>query len=298
MKFASFSYEGNSDYGVLNDTETKLIPMKVLLNRLNKEVPKDLISFIRIYSNDVVDEIGDIMSELDDRGISIKSLKLEAPIPYPRRNLFCLGKNYIEHAEEIKNVLKDNTDIPSYPIYFSKIADPAVGHLDEIVVPNNLIATLDYEVELAIIIGKDGKDIPPGEVNNYIFGYTIANDITLRNFQTKHAQWFKSKSFDTFAPMGPYIVDKSILDYPPKLDISCKVNDEMRQNFNTDKLIFDIPYIISDLSKGLTLRAGDIILTGTPAGVGLGFNPPKYLVSGDIVECAIEKIGVLVNYIK
>lgn len=298
MNFASFLYKGNRDYGVLNNNKTKVIPMKILLNELNKEIPNNLLEFIEMYSSNLITDINYTISLNNHKGIPLKDVRLIAPIPNPRRNIFCLGKNYVDHAKEIKHVLKDTIDIPPFPIYFSKIADPAIGHLDTVLIPTNLMTTLDYEVELAIIIARDGKDISPEKVEDYIFGYTIANDITSRHIQTKHVQWFKSKSLDTFAPMGPYIVHKSEIEYPPKLDITCKVNDEIRQNFNTEKLIFDISYIISDLSKGLTLRAGDIILTGTPAGVGVGFNPPKFLQHGDIIECTIDKIGVLVNYIE
>lgn len=170
--------------------------------------------------------------------------------------------------------------------------------MDKVIIPKDYSHNFDYEVELAVIIGKDGKDIPFEEAEDYIFGYTIGNDITVRDIQKKHIQWFKGKSLDTCTSIGPYIVHKSAIPFPVDLDISSKVNGEIRQKSNTKDLIFDIPTIISDLSKGLTLRAGDIILTGTPAGVGAGFKPPKYLKPGDIVECYIEKIGSLTNIIE
>lgn len=298
MNFVSFLYEENEDYGILSEDKTKVIPMSVLLNKLNEEVPSNLLEFIVMYSSNLISEIRNILQSNNYDSISVKDIRILSPITYPRRNIFCIGKNYVDHAKEIKHVLKDSVDIPLNPIYFSKIADPAIGHLDTIKIPGNFSNSLDYEVELAIIIGKDGKDIPANRVEEYIFGYTIANDITCRDIQTKHRQWFKSKSFDTFAPIGPYIVHKSVIEYPPSLNISCKINDEIRQNFNTEKLIFDIAYIVSDLSKGLTLRAGDIILTGTPSGVGVGFDPPKYLRSGDVIENTIEKIGTLINYVE
>lgn len=199
---------------------------------------------------------------------------------------------------EVKSLPGGKAAIPDHPIYFTKVADPVIGHMDKVLIPKDYTEKIDYEVELAIIIGKDGKDISPEDVESHIFGYTIGNDISARDVQTKHVQWFKGKSLDTFTPMGPWIVHKSEIEFPVELDIRCKVNNEIRQNSNTKNLIFDIPYIISDLSKGLTLRAGDIILTGTPAGVGIGFSPHKYLKSGDVVECFIEKIGTLVNVIE
>lgn len=298
MKFISYIYDGKENYGVLDENDTKVIPMELLLEKINKEIPKNLQEFIRIYSNTIIPDLESALNESNNNGISLDDVKITAPIPYPRRNVFCLGKNYADHAMEVKSIPGGKADIPDYPIYFTKVTDPAIGHMDKVTIPKEYTEKIDYEVELAVIIGKDGKNISPEEVEDYIFGYTIGNDISARDIQTKHVQWFKGKSLDTFTPMGPYIVDKSEISFPVELDISCKVNDEIRQNSNTKNLIFDIPTIISDLSKGLTLRSGDIILTGTPAGVGMGFTPPKFLTSGDKVECYIEKIGSLINYVK
>lgn len=298
MHFASYVYNEKKDYGILNKAKNQIVPMKKLLKKLQKDVPENLLKFIQIYSNDLTIEINKILENNGTRGIPLEEVKLLAPIPYPRRNLFCLGKNYIGHVQEIsKDALKEQADIPKYPIYFSKVADPAIGNGDQIIMSQGTNIDLDYEVELAVIISKDGKNIPLEKTEDYIFGYTICNDITSRSYQTKHSQWFKGKSMDTFSSIGPYITHKTNIEYPPKLDIICKVNNEVRQSSNTEQLIFDIPYIISDLSDGLMLRAGDIILTGTPAGVGMGFSPPRYLKKGDIVECYIEKLGKLINYI-
>ena len=157
---------------------------------------------------------------------------------------------------------------------------------------------VDYEVELAVIIGKEGKDIKEDEALNYVFGYTIANDISARNLQGKHGQWFKGKSVDNYAPLGPYILTADELENPSGLQLKCYVNDELRQNANTKDLVFSIPRVISDLSRGLTLRRGDVILTGTPSGVGLGFKPYKFVKSGDVIRCEIDKLGSLTTYIK
>lgn len=297
MKFVSYIYDSKNDYGILSEDENSVIPMKVLLSKLNMEIPENLIEFIRISSDILILDLKKLLNENEIIGVSMVDLKLTAPIPNPKKNVFCLGKNYIDHAMEI-DIPGIEPDIPEFPIYFTKVTDPAMGHMDNVLIPNNITEMGDYEVELAIIVGKDGKDISPEDAENYIFGYSIANDISARDIQTKHNQWFKGKSFDTFTPMGPYLVHKSVVVFPIELDISCKVNGELRQNSNTKNLIFDIPYIISDLSKGLTLRAGDIILTGTPAGVGMGLNPPIYLKSEDVVECHIEKLGTLINTIK
>lgn len=295
MKFISYIYDGREDYGILD--KGSIVPMASLLGHLGKAIPENLLEFIRIYSDSLIKDFEVVLSTEDIEKIPYDDVKVTAPIPSPRRNVFCLGKNYKDHALEMKGFTDVKTDIPEYPIYFTKVADPCIGHMDKVIVPKGYTEKVDYEVELAIIIGKDGKDIPKEKAEEYIFGYTIANDISARDIQTKHSQWFKGKSLDTFTPVGPYIVHKAQIGFPVELDISCKVNGELRQNSNTKHLIFDIPYIISDLSKGLTLRAGDIILTGTPAGVGMGFDPPKLLKSGDVVECYIEKIGTLTNII-
>lgn len=297
MKFLSYVYKGNEGYGVLNDKHNSVIPMDTLLKKLNKKVPETLLEFICSYSDSLIPELRKALDDIDE-GLPLDDIKLTAPIPYPRRNVFCLGKNYIGHAMEIKSLPTGESDVPKHPIYFSKIADPAIGHMDKIIIPKDYTMDIDYEVELAVIIGKDGKDIPPEKAEEYIFGYTIGNDITARDIQKKHIQWLKGKSLDSFTLMGPWIVHKSEIEFPVELEIVSKVNGEIRQKSNTKKLIFDIPYIISDLSKGLTLRAGDIIMTGTPEGVGMGYNPPRFLKPGDVVECHIEKIGTLVNIVE
>lgn len=298
MKFLSYIFYDQESYGVLKESKNTVVPMTTLLNLLGRHCPSTLLSFIQMYSDSLNSEIEQILDENYADEIPIEEIKLRAPIAYPRRNVFCLGKNYAEHAMEVKSLPGGEAKIPDYPIYFTKICDPAIGDMDEVIIPKDYTEKIDYEVELALIIGKDGKDISPEDAESYIFGYTIANDISARDIQTKHIQWFKGKSLDTFTPMGPYIVDKGEIKFPVELDISCRVNGETRQSSNTKNLIFDLAYIISDLSKGLTLRAGDIILTGTPSGVGIGFKPHKYLKSGDIVECSIEKIGTLKNKIR
>ena len=296
MKFISYIYDGKEGYGIVD--ENSIVPMNALLKVLGKNTPESLLDFICTYSDSLLGDLKAVLSKENIEKIPYDRVKITAPIPHPRRNIFCLGKNYREHALEIKSLPGGKTAIPDYPIYFTKVADPCIGHMDKVIIPKEYSENIDYEVELALVIGKDGRDIPMEKAEEYIFGYTIANDITARDIQKKHVQWFKGKSLDTFTPVGPYIVHRSLIDFPVELDISCRVNGEIRQKSNTKHMIFDIPYIISDLSKGLTLRAGDIILTGTPAGVGMGFDPPRFLKAGDVVECYIEKIGTLVNIVE
>lgn len=301
MKFLTYLHNNRENYGILSNNDFSVIPMDIILEKIGKEVPENLLAFIRIYSDDLLFDFKKILELNELEGIPLDEVKVLAPIPYPRRNVFCLGKNYIDHAKEVDSLpgskLKES-GVPSEPIYFSKVADPAIGHKDNIIISREYTDKLDYEVELAIIISKDGKNISHSEAEDYIFGYTIGNDISARDVQGRHIQWFKGKSLDTATSIGPWIVHKSEIASPVELDINCKVNNETFQNSNTKHLIFDIATIISDLSKGLTLRAGDIILTGTPAGVGMGMNPPRFLKSGDTVECYIEKIGTLINYVQ
>lgn len=293
MFLLTYSYNNTQSAGFLNEEKNGIIPAsEVLQGAANL----DMIGIIEIFNNFNLKELKNTINTYKD-AISLNEVKVLSPIPFPKRNIICLGKNYLDHISEVKSLKNVNSDIPQKPIYFSKIAYPAIGHEDVVNSHSNLVKQLDYEVELAIIIGKKCKNVSMEEAEDIIFGYTIANDISARDIQTTHGQWHKGKSFDTFCPIGPYIVHKSSISFPPKLKIQSYVNNELRQNGNTDNLIFDIPYIISDLSSGITLYPGDIILTGTPAGVGAGFNPPRYLKPGDRVDCVIEGIGTLSNTI-
>ncbi len=223
---------------------------------------------------------------------------LRAPIPYPKQDVICLGVNYLEHAREAARFEKDSFDIQSsYPVYFSKRVNEAAGHRQGIPAYEDIVDSLDYEAELAVIIGKDARNVREEDALDYIFGYTILNDMSARNLQTRHTQWYFGKSLDGFTPMGPSIVTKDEISYPPKLKIQTLVNGELRQSSSTDLLIFDIGYVIHELSQGMTLKAGTIISTGTPKGVGMGFTPPRFLHKGDVIECKIEKLGTLVNQI-
>jgi len=291
MNFVTYNYQGNEQIGICQTDQ--VVSLTELLNSPIDSM-LDLISSFQPEWLNIMDER---LKSGEYRTIPVSSVKLLAPIPYPRRNVFCLGKNYVEHAQEIKLTGITDTSIPQHPIYFTKVASPAIGQNDPILVSRQVTTQVDYEVELAIVIGRDGINIKPEEAEEYIFGYTIANDVSARNLQANHLQWFKGKSLNNFCPLGPVLVHKSAFPLPLHLEIQCRINGELRQNSNTKNMIFDIPHIISDLSKGMTLKAGDIICTGTPSGVGMGFEPPRYLADGDVMECYIEKIGKLTNQI-
>ena len=297
MKYLTYEINSEMSYGVLVD-ENNILPLKPIIQEFGLNNAPDLLSFIRQYNIQTVNDILEALPRYAEQMIPLNSVKLLSPIPYPRRNIFCVGKNYAEHAAEIANIGASNSSIPKEPIYFSKVADPAIGDGSLISIRSEFASLLDYETELVIVIGKDGKDIAEEEADNYIFGYAIGNDISARDIQNKKLQWFKGKSLDNAAVIGPWIVSKDEFTLPLELNISSKVNGEIRQQSNTKNLIFNIAHIISDLSQGLTLRAGDLIMTGTPAGVGIAMDPLGVLKSGDVVECKIAGIGTLINEVK
>lgn len=231
--------------------------------------------------------------------IPLSEVTLLAPIPHPRQDVICLGINYHAHAEEAARYSAEAfTKKRPIPIYFSKRVTEAVPPEGFIESHPGLVERLDYEVELAVIIGKTARAVKAEDAADYIFGYTVLNDVSARLLQTTHKQWYFGKSLDGFTPIGPCITTADEISFPPALKISARVNGELRQDATTDLLITGIPAIIEELSSGMTLLPGTIIATGTPAGVGMGFDPPKFLSPGDVVECSIEKIGTLRNTVR
>ena len=221
-----------------------------------------------------------------------EQVRICSPIPVPKQDLICLGVNYWSHIEETIEV-EDYTQKED-AIYFSKRANYTSGTGD--VIPcHEVVDGLDYEVELGVIIGRNAFNVSREDAVSYVFGYTIINDVSARNLQFRHKQWYRGKSLDGFTPMGPCIVTAADLGDGSGLTLTCKVNGELRQNSNTDLLIQDVAGTIAELSQGMTLQKGTIISTGTPSGVAMGFKPPKFLKPGDVVECEIDKIGVLRN---
>lgn len=225
-----------------------------------------------------------------------------APIPVPRRNILCVGKNYTEHAKEFTGSGFDSSAssladaIPKAPIVFTKFPETVIGPNDPIRYPHGASEQLDYEAELGVIIGTKGVNIPKNKALDHVFGFTIINDMTARDRQASHKQWFLGKSLDTFCPMGPWIATKEEFNLKTA-QLRCWVNGELRQDVCTSDLIFDVPTLIETISQSITLYPGDIIATGTPAGVGIGFKPPKFLQVGDEVAIEITELGRLVNRI-
>lgn len=238
--------------------------------------------------------------------IPTAGLIFDAPIPRPRRNIFCVGKNYHEHAHEFARSGFDSSAdpskagggaVPDAPIVFSKVPECVIAPGAAIEIDPAASTAIDYEAELAVVIGKGGRGIKKAEALNHIWGCTIVNDVTARDLQGKYKQWIIGKSQDTFCPMGPVLVSADELEIA-NIDVKCWVNGELRQDANTRDLIFDVPTLIETISAGITLYPGDIIATGTPVGVGIGFNPPKYLKHGDTVKIALSGIGVLENPVR
>lgn len=231
--------------------------------------------------------------------LPLTEVKVLAPIPHPMQDVICLGMNYQKHKTEAEQYNKDAfTRERGSAVYFSKRAtycpgpgEPIPGHFD-------IVDRLDYECELAVVLGREAKNVPEEEARGYVFGYTIVNDVSARNLQTGHKQWYFGKGLDGFTPMGPCIVTADEFAFPPAQPIRCYINGEKRQDAVTDEQIFTVPYVIHELSQGMTLAAGTVIATGTPAGVGMGFDPPKFLKTGDVVRCEIEGIGSLENTVE
>jgi 2-keto-4-pentenoate hydratase/2-oxohepta-3-ene-1,7-dioic acid hydratase in catechol pathway len=284
--------------GLITNDDLYVIPLKRSEEILNGSsiIPNSMIECIK-QGKIFVEHVSKLAATFKNQTklhIPLKSVKLLAPIPRPEKNIFCIGKNYAEHAIEMGSA----EDIPEHPMVFTKAPTTVVGHNAEVLSHSDITNQLDYEGELAVVIGKQGSAISREDALEYVFGYTILNDITARDIQSKHKQFFLGKSLDTSCPIGPWIVHHSAIEDPNNLNIQTYVNGELRQNSNTSNFIFDIQEIISVLSKGMTLEPGDIIATGTPAGVGKGFKPPKYLKGDDIIKIDIEKIGFLQNTIK
>lgn len=233
---------------------------------------------------------------LPDERISPDRMKILAPIPHPAQDVICLGMNFADHTEEAAkfhpSMLREG-----YAVYFSKRVNEAVADGDAINAHDDLTQQLDYEAEIAFILGKDAYHVPAERAQEYVFGYTILNDVSAREVQTRHKQFYFGKSLDGFTPMGPCIVTADEFSFPPVIGIRCFVNGEMRQNGCTDQWIYGIQDVIADLSAGMTLRAGTIVSMGTPAGVGMGLEPPKFLKKGDIVKCEADGLGSLTNFI-
>ncbi len=226
--------------------------------------------------------------------VPLAGVKLHAPL-HPKKNVFCVGRNYLAHAEEGARVRGEALDLPDVPTYFSKAPTAIAGPDQVLELSSDVSPKYDWEAELGVVIGTTARDVPEADALSVVFGYMCLNDVTARDLQRSHIQWFKGKSLDNSCPIGPWIVDAADIGDAQKLDIKLRVNGVEKQSSNTSKMIFNLKQIIANLSHGITLHPGDIIASGTPEGVGFARVPPEFLKDGDVMEVEIEKIGILSN---
>lgn len=292
MRVLTFKRGGRVEVGVLKDDGLEVVPVNYLgctAHNMN-----EFLDLMTPEKEKKLEKNKELM-----RGIPIREIKIISPIPVPKQDIICLGINYYAHAEEAAKFHDEafGGERP-VPIYFSKRVNLAVSDEEMIDGHWDIVDGLDYEVELGVVIGKDARNVSQKDAFDYVFGYTIINDFSARNLQTAHKQWYFGKGLDEFTAIGPWIVTKNEFENPPALGIRCYVNDELRQDSNTSMMITGVAEVISQLSQGMTLKAGTMIAMGTPAGVGMGFDPPKFLQKGDAVRCEIDGIGSITNYIK
>ncbi|MDL5158872.1 fumarylacetoacetate hydrolase family protein [Actinomycetospora termitidis] len=290
MKLVTFAAGGREGVGRVDDDGSTVLDLAAVVGE------RTLLAVIEEW-----DVLGPRLAAATDLP-AVDAPVLRAPIPRPRRDLFAVGKNYREHVAEFGRSGYDtpqrSEDLPEKPIVFSKATTAVTGPYDDVEAHAGITRELDYEAELAVIIGRGGRGIGRDEALGHVWGYTIVNDVTARDVQRDHKQWLLGKSLDTHAPMGPWAVSADEVGDLAALEVSSTVNGEPRQKAPVADLIFDVPELIRVISAGITLLPGDVIATGTPAGVGIGFDPPRFLTTGDVVECAITGLGSLRNTIR
>ncbi|MFJ3464475.1 fumarylacetoacetate hydrolase family protein [Achromobacter spanius] len=285
MRIASYSKNGEAGVGLVSDDGLSIAPLA--LDDAGRQLGAQAVIDLAAAGRPIPETLAPLR---------LSDVILRAPLPRPRRNVWCVGRNYHAHAKELSaSVFKDNDANPeSWPIVFTKVPECVVGPRAQVLLPVGVSTQIDYEAELGVVIGKTGKNIARGAAMEHVFGYTVINDVTARDVQMRHQQWDMGKSFDTFCPMGPWIVTADAFD-GTRTRVRCWVNGELRQDGPTENMIFDIPTLIETISRGITLYPGDVIATGTPAGVGMGMTPPRYLVAGDVVRVEVEGLGSIEN---
>jgi 2-keto-4-pentenoate hydratase/2-oxohepta-3-ene-1,7-dioic acid hydratase in catechol pathway len=287
VKLLTYILDDTATPGLLRDDET-IIDLSAVVPHLLALLDGGRATLERVHA----------LAEVDDApAISLADVRLLAPIPTPRRNVMCVGKNYAAHTRESYEARGERVEEIEYPVIFTKATTSIIGPYDDIPFDAAVSEQMDYEAELAVIIGRRIKNATREEATAAVFGYTVLNDVTARDLQTLHKQFFKGKSLDGSCPIGPWIVTADAIPDPYRRRITCHVNGELRQDSAGEMMTFDIPTIIGHLSRGMTLLPGDIIATGTPSGVGFAMKPPRFLRLGDVVECAIEGIGAIRNRI-
>ncbi|KPV39710.1 hypothetical protein AN478_11425 [Thiohalorhabdus denitrificans] len=295
MRLISFQREGSTRIGLVELEAGRVVDLQAVEPRL----PRDMADFVAGGEASLNAALEAAEQAPAEARPALEEVSVLAPLPQPTRNVVCVGKNYAAHAGEFSGTAGSASgvsgDLPEYPIFFTKAPTAVSGPGQPIPAHLDPTESVDYEGELAVVIGRGGRGIPAAEAFDHVFGYTIVNDVTSRTLQKRHTQWFLGKSLDGFCPMGPLLVTADELSELDTVEVTTHVNGERRQAGRLDDLIFDIPTLIETLSAGMTLQPGDIIATGTPEGVGAGFDPPRYLRSGDRVEVHVSGIGTLRN---
>lgn len=291
MRIATCKYNDQLHLAVVQDKS-------VYFPAMSNDWPVEINSMLELIDSGEksLQDLRKIVAKADtSQWLPLSKVELISPIPRPRQNIMCLGWNYSEHVEETAGKALEAPKAPKYPIVFTKAASSMNGPYADIPVDLEVSDKMDWEVELAVVIGKSGQKISKAQALDHVFGYSIINDVSARDTQRRHKQFFVGKSFTGACPMGPWIVTADEIVDPQNLNLKSLVNNEIKQDSNTKYQIFDVASVIETLSQGMVLEAGDIIATGTPSGVGYVRNPPEYLMPGDVVECEIEKIGKIAN---
>ena len=309
MKLASFSTTAipKVRIGIVQNSE--IIDVDLAARALNIIPHEQMLDLLEQYGQGM-HELNAILDKAGGRRFSevktfteigavhnLSDIQLAAPIPRPRKNLMCLGWNYADHAKETALIRGQDTKAPEYPVIFTKAPTTVNSPYGNIIIDPRVSVEVDWEVELAVIIGNGGKNISEEDAMSHVFGYTVLNDVSARDLQSRHKQFFKGKSIDGYCPMGPWIVTDDEIKDPQQLEVRLRVNGITKQEGNTSMMVFPIRTIIAILSQGMTLEPGDIIATGTPSGVGFARNPPEFLKAGDVMETEVEGIGILRNVV-
>ncbi|MBC7393707.1 MAG: fumarylacetoacetate hydrolase family protein [Variovorax sp.] len=284
MRFASWSWGGRDHVGTISQDGREATPLAV------RDPSLGTLPLIQAMARD------EVLPHASGARLPVDVVTLRSPLPRPLRSLFCVGRNYHAHAAELAgSVFNAKPEAEAWPIVFGKLAECVIGPNDTVQLPAPAASVqIDYESELAVVIGRGGRNIPRSRAMDHVFGYTVVNDVTARDVQMRHQQWDLGKSFDTFCPMGPWIVTADEVD-GRATRVRGWVNGTLRQDGQTRDMIFDIPTLIETCSRGITLYPGDVIATGTPSGVGMGMKPPQWLRSGDVVRVEIDGVGVIEN---
>ena len=296
MKLATILHKGRPTVAIVDPARGLAWPLSEVVPGLPMRIAEDMVATITYLAH-----VSGIAAPTGS-GLPLESVTLLAPLPSPPHNIMCVGKNYHAHAHEFTKSGYDAgataaDAMPQHPIIFTKPSGAISGPYADIPLWPGLDQAVDYEAELAVVIGRGGRFIPREQAMAHVFGYTILNDVTARDLQRVHKQWFLGKGIDGFGPMGPWIATADEVDIA-SLRVTCRVNGEVRQDSSTADLIFDVPTLIETISRSVTLSPGDVIATGTPEGVGIGFDPPRFLKDGDVIEVEIAGIGAIRNRVR